>query len=104
MLGKKIIYNPKAIVYHRVLPHRLKLSYLAKRAFNQGFSKAVLSSMYGSEILTVEKNFLMKALKSSIKGLLSIKGFIRSALIASLSALVITGYIYGYLKGAIKLW
>lgn len=40
----KIIYNPDAIVYHNVIPKRLKISYLWKRSFFEGFSKALLMS------------------------------------------------------------
>ncbi len=36
--GKGVIYNPKAVVYHKVFPERLKMTFLLKRAFWQGYS------------------------------------------------------------------
>ncbi len=42
--GKGVIYNPKAIVYHKIFDRRTKLSFLINRAFWQGYSKAVMSN------------------------------------------------------------
>ena len=40
--GKGVIYNPDAVVYHKVFPERLKLHFLLRRAFWQGFSKRAM--------------------------------------------------------------
>lgn len=40
--GKGVIYNPDAVVYHKVFKHRTKLSFLIKRALWQGYSKAIM--------------------------------------------------------------
>lgn len=41
-IGKRITFNPHALVWHRVPPNRLKLIYLLKRAYNEGKYKARL--------------------------------------------------------------
>ena len=102
-LNKKIIYNPRAIVYHRVLPHRLRLSYLARRAFKQGLSKAMLSSVLGNEVLSVERKFLVGVLRNSVKRVLTIKGLTQSALATLLTASVAMGFMYGKAKNVIEL-
>ena len=38
--GYKIMYEPKALVYHRVPPKRLTVEYFCRRAFNQGVSES----------------------------------------------------------------
>ena len=40
--GKGVIYNPDAVVYHKVFPERLKLRFLLRRAFWQGYSKRAM--------------------------------------------------------------
>jgi len=44
-LGKAIIYNPEAIVYHKIPPSKGKVGMILKRSFYQGYSKALLRSM-----------------------------------------------------------
>lgn len=40
--GKGVVYNPAAIIYHKVFPERLRMKYLLKRTFWQGYSKRVM--------------------------------------------------------------
>ena len=40
--GKGVIYNPDAVVYHKVFSERLKLHFLLRRAFWQGYSKRAM--------------------------------------------------------------
>ncbi len=42
----KIIYDPSVIVYHRVPESRATLKYAFKRAYYEGYSKAILSREY----------------------------------------------------------
>jgi glycosyltransferase involved in cell wall biosynthesis len=39
--GFKIVYEPRAIVWHKVFPERLTVSYFLQRAFWQGYSEVV---------------------------------------------------------------
>ena len=43
--GRGVVYNPDAIVYHKVFPERLKLRFLLRRAFWQGYSKRVMKEL-----------------------------------------------------------
>jgi len=40
--GMGVIYNPEAIVYHTVFPERLRMRFLLRRAFWQGYSKRLM--------------------------------------------------------------
>ena len=66
----KIMYNPEAIVYHKVFPERVRFRYFVKRVFGDGRSKArVKSSLSGNKkILSTEKGFLRFLLGKSIPG------------------------------------
>jgi len=77
--GRGVIYNPNAIVYHKVYPEKLKMDYLLKRCFWQGYSKALLERYVGKideeksflKYLLWERSFyrLMRSLKGSIEDL-----------------------------------
>ncbi len=59
-LGKGVIYNPEAIVYHKIPQSRVKVKMLFKRAFYQGYSKAIIKKkiIFLPESLTTEKSYL----------------------------------------------
>ncbi len=60
-LGGGVIYNPEAIVYHKVPPSKLKLSVLLKRSFYQGYSKALIQKLTTSpDYLEMERSYLNK--------------------------------------------
>lgn len=46
--GRGVVYNPDAIVYHKVFPERLRLRFLLRRAFWQGYSKRVMKELWYS--------------------------------------------------------
>ena len=55
----KIIYDPSAIVYHRVPKNRLGFRYLFIRSFNEGISKAMISDISNSSsVLSTENSYL----------------------------------------------
>lgn len=64
----KIIYEPSAVVYHRVNKKRLNLKYLWKRAFYEGLSKAlIINSKKNSPVaLTAEDTYLRYLFKVTI--------------------------------------
>lgn len=43
--GRGVVYNPDAIVYHKVFPERLRMRFLLRRAFWQGYSKRVMKEL-----------------------------------------------------------
>ena len=62
--GKGVIYNPKAVVYHKVFPERLKTKFLLKRAFWQGYSKRMMEELGYS--IDEESDFVRNLLFNSI--------------------------------------
>jgi glycosyltransferase involved in cell wall biosynthesis len=63
----KIIYEPSAIVYHKVGKNRESLKYIWTRSFYEGISKAIISYKSGStKILSTESSYLKLLLSDSI--------------------------------------
>ena len=100
-LGAKILYDPGAVVFHRVQRSRLTLRYIMKRSFNEGLSKAELRNqkLYNSNALITEQNYLQGLLLNGILKKLSLNDGlknIRQIVILSLSVpLVLFGYVVG---------
>jgi glucosyl-dolichyl phosphate glucuronosyltransferase len=59
LAGTIIIYEPKAVVYHRVSKNRVSLNYVLKRSYSEGFSKALISkrSQANKAALVTEKSY-----------------------------------------------
>jgi GT2 family glycosyltransferase len=105
-LGKGVIYNPEAVVYHKIPPSKTRPRTLLRRAFYQGYSKALMKRRSSSpETLATEesylKDLLFKYIPRRIKGIFSsnsIKEFKKlSFLIASILSVGL-GFVYGYVK------
>ena len=93
-----ILFNPRAIVYHRILPHRLKPSYLYRRAFYQGYSKALLGRVYGLSVLNTERRHLKEVLKALVKPSLSLREWVKKTVSATLTLTVGLGFLWGLYK------
>jgi glucosyl-dolichyl phosphate glucuronosyltransferase len=46
--GKRIIFNPKVEVHHKVYSYRLSIRFIVRRAFWEGYTKALLKDKYRS--------------------------------------------------------
>ena len=96
------MYNPNAIVYHKIFEKRVKFSFLAKRAFWQGYSKAVMEKVVGN--IGEERSFLEYIFKNRliarVKGAISGRGEEVRKLASMLlfTFLVGCGYVFGKLK------
>jgi glycosyltransferase involved in cell wall biosynthesis len=70
--NSKIIYEPSAVVFHKVSEGRQKLIYLWKRSYSEGISKALISSgtnnvdVNNPRTLTTEDFYLKYLLRVSI--------------------------------------
>lgn len=65
--NSKIIYEPSAIVYHKVNKSRESLKYIWKRSFYEGLSKAIISSDSNpSATLSTEDQYLRYLLSVAI--------------------------------------
>ena len=104
-LGKGVIYNPKAVVYHKIPPAKVKVGLLLKRAFYQGYSKALLRKLnISADPEATERSYLKALLLKYIPRRLT--RFYRLTelkkllmLIASIVAVGL-GFVYGYVKRA----
>jgi glycosyltransferase involved in cell wall biosynthesis len=62
--GSKIIYEPSAIVYHKVTKNRERFAYLWKRSFFEGVSKAAISNKFSRTQTLSTEDLYMKYLFS----------------------------------------
>lgn len=65
--SKRILYNPKVKVRHKVYKFRVKAGFIARRAYWEGYTKALFKHNYntgknGSEVLKVEHQLLRRIL------------------------------------------
>jgi len=97
--GKGVMYNPKAVVYHKIFERRTKLRFLIKRAFWQGYSKAVMDNVLGG--ISEEANFLKYLVSNRTRIRLravlkrSYGDFIKLILLWVFMFIVGIGYLYG---------
>jgi len=104
--NSKIIYDPDAIVYHRIYPYRLSLAYAMRRAYGDGFSKAYISTKHKGDALSRESTYLktlfIKSLPNEVKNLLigkrKTQATRKAVIILIVVALVVSGYLVGKLK------
>ncbi len=102
----QILYQPTAVVYHRVPEWRAHWSYFIKRCYAEGLSKAQVAHFVGSQDgLSSERHYTIVTLPQGIvKGIREgifdkkIYGLLRAGTI--ISGLAITSL--GYLVGAVK--
>jgi GT2 family glycosyltransferase len=93
--GKGVIYNPDAIVYHKVFPERLKIRFLLKRAFWQGYSKRMMKELGYSieEESDFVKNLIFNSIPERLKP--SLTNLLQLVFLGILTLAVAWGYIFG---------
>jgi glycosyltransferase involved in cell wall biosynthesis len=66
--GAKIVFEPNAVVYHRINKNRLSLRYLLNRAFCEGLSKGLISDSQrlSSSVLSAEDQYLKYLLRVAV--------------------------------------
>ncbi len=94
-LGKGVIYNPKAIVHHKVPASKLKLGVLVKRSFYQGYSKALVKKIISSpDSLITERTYLKNLFSKTIPGRTK-----KQTSVLLLCVLAVGfGFVYGHIK------
>jgi len=101
--GKGVIYNPDAVVYHKIYDYRTGIWWLHRRAFWQGYSKRGMEKLV-PDSSSEESDFLRKLLFSYIPDRFSgaVGGSSVEAkkllMLISLTAFVGFGYLYGLLR------
>lgn len=98
--GTKIVYDPEAVVYHKVSENRVSLKYVLKRSYAEGFSKAFISHdiKTNKSTLNTEKEYLRTLFLSTPYLLLQGKmrtGFSQIATLWVATVMVFLGYIVG---------
>ena len=69
--GKGVLYNPEAVVEHKVFPYRTDVTWLLRRAYWQGYSKRALESLAVDGPRNEERAFLGHLATVSIPNRLS---------------------------------
>lgn len=92
----KIMYDPSAIVFHRIPESRIKLRYAMKRAYYEGYSKAILAKEYPlSEEYSYFFYLIKESLPKRIKNIFLLDSFLEFfGLVAVISA-VAAGNLVG---------
>jgi GT2 family glycosyltransferase len=93
--GKGVIYNPKAVVYHKVFPERLRMRFLLRRAFWQGYSKRVMKELGYSidEERDFVRNLIFKSIPERLKP--SLTNLLQLVFLGVLTLATAWGYIFG---------
>jgi len=94
----KIIYDPSAIVYHRIDSNRRNLRYVVTRSFYEGVSKALISSAQGaSPDLSTESYYLKYLLKVAfplrLKSLYKLESLAQMITLLLSTSMVFLGYV-----------
>jgi len=101
--GKRIIYNPRVKVHHHVYTYRMTARFILRRAFWEGYGKALLNDKYqalnlGNNVLNIEyallRRIILHRLPQSLKMLFRHPGsaFRQSVLILTVLTCVAVGY------------
>jgi glucosyl-dolichyl phosphate glucuronosyltransferase len=103
--GKGVMYNPEAVVYHKVPLAKLRVGVLVKRSFFQGYSKAILRRMNKSvtgHAMDVEKHYLkamlIKNIPQRMKRAYHLSELKKAAMLIASIISVGLGFVYGSLK------
>ena len=101
------LYNPDALIFHKVPASKLKIATLIKRAFYQGYSKVLIQkTIKNTEILNPERAYLRRIFSKSIPRYLTkaLTGPERLAEAKKLAVLITCvcatgiGFTYGHLR------
>jgi len=87
-LGYVTLWNPNAVVHHRIFRERVKMRNILTRSFIEGKTKAYLSEVYGSKVIKPEANHLQSVVKRFIKT----RSFKSKALLLHSTIAVLSGY------------
>jgi glycosyltransferase involved in cell wall biosynthesis len=65
--GSRVVFEPRAVVRHRVTPERTTWSYLRSRSTAEGISKAAIGALVGSAAATsVESDYVRRVLTRGV--------------------------------------
>lgn len=103
--GHGMVYNPDAVVAHKIFPYRLEFRWLVDRAFWQGYSKRAIDSLTFETSADAESSFLryllIKAAPRRLWELVrepSVTAAGQLGMLFAITAIVGVGYLYGFAK------
>jgi GT2 family glycosyltransferase len=97
----RIVFEPAAEVDHRVSPDRVEWSYLLRRSWSEGLSKAAVARLVGSEdALSTERAYAARVLPSAVVRELRAGRPESAAAVVAALAWTTAGYVRGRLPGA----
>lgn len=103
--GQGVIYNPDAIVEHKVFGYRTDKQWLLERAFWQGYSKRAMETIVSEDASAEESAFLkqlvLEFVPSRLKSLVKTPKVNEAVQLVSLfilTGIVGVGYLYGLVK------
>jgi GT2 family glycosyltransferase len=105
-MGRGVIYNPSALVHHRIPESKTRPKVLLRRSFYQGYTKALLKRLNPSpDSLSTEgsylRNVLFKFIPRRLKKVFSLNAIVELEALSLLIASVLSvglGFMYGYCK------
>lgn len=101
--GEKIsiVFEPGAVVDHRVSDDRVEWAYLRRRSWAEGLSKAAVSKLVGSDdALATERSYVAKVLPAAVLRELRERNVSSAAAVVTALAFTTAGYLRGKLPGA----
>jgi len=103
--GKGMLYNPDAVVAHKVFEYRTEPVWLLKRAFWQGYSKRAIETLgdggAGDEETDFLRHLAVDAVPNRVRGLVgdpSLPKLQQFVMLFVLTFSVGLGYLYGHTK------
>lgn len=102
--NSKIVYDPSVVVYHTVHKGRTTVTYLLKRSFYEGFSKALISRSKSNPLktLSTEDRYLKYLLKvvfpSRLRRIHKFKSICHLVVLFISVCSVLMGYSLGFVK------
>jgi len=102
--GAAVLYEPEAVVHHKVPPRRASLKYVLLRSYNEGFHKALIRKTFAGlcrEPLSMERSYLGYLARSVLGRLARFYDRGNLGQVGSISACVAAtgaGYLVGMLK------
>jgi glucosyl-dolichyl phosphate glucuronosyltransferase len=97
----RILFEPTAVVDHRVSADRVEWAYLRRRSWAEGLSKAAVSKLVGSDdALSTERSYVARVLPIAVLRELKEGRVSSAAAVVTALACTTAGYVRGKLPGA----
>lgn len=97
----RILFEPRAVVDHRVSEDRVSWAYLRRRSWSEGLSKAAVAQLVGSDdALATERDYVAKVLPAAMVRELRDRRPASAAAVVTALTWTTAGYLRGRLPGA----